>query len=128
MIEASKFVSSDLDVPRDARLSNTCSHSATVRGPSKVATRSLDFYLYCMQFSFFHDMASVQIKVMKVFSELFRGRQRRFLHSRAALQNWAPLHGLVLLPCLPTSGSLRWAAINKDLKIIYLFSWITGVQ
>ena len=35
------FVSSDLDVPRGARLSNTRSHSATAR-PSKVATRSFN--------------------------------------------------------------------------------------
>ena len=35
------FVSSDLDVPRGARLSNTRSHSATAR-PLKVATRSFN--------------------------------------------------------------------------------------
>ena len=60
------------------------------------------------------------------FSELFRGRQRRFLHSRTALQNWAPLHGLVLLPSLnsqtlfgsfPRSLHGTWARAEKRLRV-----------
>ena len=82
MIEASKFVSSDLDVPRGARLSNTRSHSPTAR-PSKVATRSLDWRyvsLYCIQFGVFLWCLQCKesfINVMKVLAELFTGRQPR---------------------------------------------------
>ena len=88
MIEALKSVSSDLDVPRGARLSNTRCHSATARPRRSPLARWTGMFLFIacnLEFVMMDLMQRSIHQDHEGFSELFRDRQRQFLHPRIAL-------------------------------------------